>query len=81
MGLSGQLLIARKDPRGYVAWIAGNLALMVVYYRTEQTALIGLQLANTAIQIGALINWRRTVIVIQAPISGLINRPDTLTEP
>jgi len=59
MALSGQILIARKDPKGYLAWIAGNLALIVVYYQTQQVALIGLQLANTAIQLVALKAWLR----------------------
>ena len=59
MGLVGQVLIARKDARGYVAWIAGNLGLIVVYYQTDQAALIGLQVFNTLFQAGALVAWRR----------------------
>lgn len=58
-GLTGQLLIARKDPRGYLAWIAGNIGLVFVYLETKQFALIVLQFVNTAIQLGALIAWRR----------------------
>jgi len=61
MGLAGQVLIARKDPRGYVAWIAGNLALVVVYVDTQQHALVGLQVVNSAIQASALIRWMRDV--------------------
>ncbi len=59
MGSSGQLLIARKDARGYVAWIAGNLALIIVYHETQQFGLIVLQIANTAIQALALVSWLR----------------------
>ncbi len=60
MGLAGQVLIARKDHRGYAAWIAGNLGLMIVYHQTHQPALIGLQILNTTFQIGALISWKRS---------------------
>lgn len=59
MGLSGQLLIARKDARGYLAWIIGNLALMVVFYQTRQFGLIAWQVANTAIQVMAFLSWLR----------------------
>lgn len=59
MGLGGQILIARKDPRGYLAWIAGNLGLMAVYHQTQQPALLFLQVVNTAIQLCALASWRR----------------------
>lgn len=59
MGLVGQVLVARKDARGYLAWIAGNLGLMVVYHQTDQAALIALQVFNTVFQAGALIAWRR----------------------
>lgn len=59
MGLTGQLLIARKDARGYLAWIAGNLALMVVYHETNQFGLVALQFANTAIQALAFTSWLR----------------------
>lgn len=62
-GLAGHVLIARKDPRGYLAWIAGNLALIVVYHQTRQYALIGLQIVNCAVQVGALISWRRTCVL------------------
>ncbi|MDH6645359.1 nicotinamide riboside transporter PnuC [Ralstonia sp. GP73] len=58
-GLTGQLLIARKDPRGYLAWIAGNIGLVFVYLETKQFALIALQFINTAIQVAALIAWGR----------------------
>jgi nicotinamide riboside transporter PnuC len=57
MGLVGQVLIARRDVRGYVAWIAGNVALMFIYYETHQLALIGLQVVNSAIQVNALRLW------------------------
>ena len=57
MGLAGQILIAKQDYRGYMAWIAGNVALMYVYYQTQQLALIGLQVANSAIQLAALRRW------------------------
>lgn len=60
MGLAGQVLIARKDHRGYAAWIAGNLGLMIVYHQTHQPALIGLQVLNTTFQVGALIAWKRS---------------------
>ena len=59
MGLTGQLLIARKDARGYLAWIVGNLALMVVFYQTQQFGLIAWQVANTAIQVMAFLSWLR----------------------
>ena len=58
-GLTGQLFIARKDPRGYLAWIAGNMGLVFVYWETKQFALIALQFVNTGIQVTALIAWRR----------------------
>lgn len=59
MGLTGQLLIARKDARGYLAWMAGNLALMVVYHQTHQFGLVALQVANTAIEALAFVSWLR----------------------
>jgi nicotinamide riboside transporter PnuC len=59
MGLAGQILVARQDYRGYVAWIAGNVALMYVYYQTHQLPLIGLQVVNSAIQLAALFRWLR----------------------
>lgn len=59
MGIIGQILVARRDSRGYLAWIAGNLALIVVYQQTRQFGLIGLQAANIFIQITALASWCR----------------------
>lgn len=59
MGLGGQLLIARKDARGYLTWIAGNIALMVVFYQTQQFGLIAWQVANTCIQMLAFLSWLR----------------------
>lgn len=59
-GLTGQLFIARKDPRGYLAWIAGNMGLVFVYWETKQFGLIALQFVNTAIQVAALMAWRRS---------------------
>jgi nicotinamide riboside transporter PnuC len=67
MGLAGQILIARKDHRGYAAWIAGNLGLMIVYHQTHQPALIGLQIVNTTFQVGTLIAWRRSTERLSRP--------------
>lgn len=61
MGLTGQLLITRKDARGYLAWMAGNLALIAVYYQTQQFWLIAWQIVNIALQAVALILWMREV--------------------
>jgi len=78
MGLAGQVLIARKDHRGYVAWIAGNLGLMIVYHQTHQPALIGLQIINTTFQVGALIAWRRRAHRISRPRNHA-RMPDLIT--
>lgn len=59
MGLTGQLLVARKDARGYLAWILGNIALAVIYYQTQQFALIALLAINTAIQTLTMVVWLR----------------------
>lgn len=59
MGLGGQLMIARHDARGYLAWIAGNLALIVIYRDTQQLALMALPAMNTLIQCAALVSWAR----------------------
>ncbi|WP_198140842.1 hypothetical protein [Nitrosospira sp. NpAV] len=56
-GLIGQLLITRKDARGYLAWIAGNLALIIVYHQTQQFWLIAWQIANITLQVTALVVW------------------------
>lgn len=57
MGLSGQLLIAKKNPAGYACWIIGNISLMFVYADLHQYGLMGLQAVNTLIQIYALNDW------------------------
>lgn len=59
MGLSGQLLIAKKNPAGYACWIVGNISLMFVYADLRQYGLMGLQAVNTIIQIYALNDWLR----------------------
>lgn len=59
MSLTGQVLVAKKDRRGYLAWIVGNVALMVVYRDTGQLGLIFLPLVNCAIQTAALISWSK----------------------
>ena len=60
MGLSGQLLIAKKNPAGYACWIVGNISLMFVYVDLHQYGLMGLQAVNTVIQIYALIDWLKS---------------------
>lgn len=57
-GLVGQILIARKDRRGYLCWIVGNIALVWVYQDARQFGLIVLAIMNTAIQVHAFRHWR-----------------------
>lgn len=57
MGISGQLLIARKKPAGYVCWIIGNICLICIYAPLRKHGLIALQVINISIQLYALLDW------------------------
>lgn len=73
MGFYGQLLITQKNARGYLAWIAGNLALIVVYYQTLQFWLIAWQIANITLQAVAFVTWLRedkSKALIGVPVQG-----------
>ena len=56
-GLIGQGLVAKRNRWGFVFWIAGNLALSVVFWRSSQFALIALHALYSAIQIYSFISW------------------------
>ena len=59
-GLVGQGLVAKRNRWGFVFWIAGNLALSVVFWRSSQFALIALHALYSAIQIYSFISWSRS---------------------
>lgn len=58
-GLTGHILIARQDHRGYWFWIAGNFAIIKLSLSDGHYGMAGLFLVYTLISLQALRNWGR----------------------
>jgi nicotinamide riboside transporter PnuC len=58
-GLGGNVLINRKDPRGFYLWIVTNALLVVLQVMTGMYLLIALYLAYSALAVEGLMKWRK----------------------
>jgi hypothetical protein len=56
-GLTGHILIARRDRRGYWFWIFGNSAIIKLSLADGHYGMAGLFLAYTFISLKALQSW------------------------
>lgn len=57
-GLAGHWLISNQDVRGYYAWIAGNLAFIVMQYNVGLYGMAGLFVVYTLLSIRGIIKWK-----------------------
>ena len=73
-GLIGQGLVAKRNRWGFAFWIAGNLALSVVFWRSGQFALIALHALYSAIQIYSFISWSRSDQTAAKPVPATSKR-------
>lgn len=58
-GLLGQILVARRNPRGFVFWIMGNIVLIQNFFNLRQFGLAGLYGVYTMISLYSIIAWGR----------------------
>lgn len=57
-GLLGHWLITKQDVRGYYAWIAGNVATIILQLNVELYGMAALFLTYTALSIYGIIKWK-----------------------
>ena len=58
-GLAGNLLINRKDARGFYLWIVTNGLLVIIQVLTGMYLLMVLYVAYSALAVEGLVKWRR----------------------
>lgn len=58
-GLWGNVLINRKDARGFYLWLLTNALLVVLTVKTGMYLLIPLYLAYSALSVDGLRKWRK----------------------
>jgi nicotinamide riboside transporter PnuC len=56
-GLTGQILVARKSPVGFMCWIAGNMALIKLFAEQSLYWMVGLYFIYTLICFYGLYTW------------------------
>lgn len=57
-GLAGQILVAKRNPAGFFCWIAGNMAMMVMFAEQSLYAMVGLYCIYTLISMYGIFEWR-----------------------
>ena len=58
-GILGQILVAKRDSKGFLFWIAGNIALINTFTQHQQFGLAGLYFLYTILSIYSIFSWRR----------------------
>lgn len=58
-GVSGHILIARQDRRGYWFWIVGNLLIIKMSFEDSRFGMVGLFMFYTLVSLWALHSWKK----------------------